>query len=743
MSDLLLEIIYETTIDIYTKLVGLYMMIINLLKATEWKFKTLFTIVLVIQISLCGLICLEAMNIVFPIVRQFIGFIYLTFIPGILIIRILKIRKLEAIDSLIYSLGFSIIFLMFTGFTINSLCPIIGINEPISEKVLILSIDILVLLLCLINYSQGETITKNPYIHLNKLFAPSTLILLSIPFLSIVGTYFVNFQNSNYFLMIMFVFIAILFMLAVNDKFISKDLYGFMIYLTAISLLFHMSLISMYIMGVDVHIEYYYANLVLSHKYWNPTIYENTNSMLSIVILLPIYSIICKLNLTWVIKIIYPLLFSFLPITMYSIYKKQIGEKYAFVSVFYFMAITTFYTEMLSLTRQQIAEILLGIIILTTISEEKTIKKRFMLLIFVYGLVVSHYGLTHLVLIFGTLTFLLKKYGLRSLSSESFRLLFILVFAVFVLSWDIYISSGSILATILSIFKWISITAGKEVLSTSSVNVITKPSEYYSGMVLKKLYLISQFFIFIGVSDVLYEKLIEKKKSNFSDDYLLFSILFLIVLASSLFTSSTGMNIHRLFHISSIILSPFVVIGYMTIVDFSKICFEKMSTNFHFLNPKFLLNTFSLILILFLLLNVGFIQELIKEEPKSYSLSQYRIHDNERLNDISVKFMNEFDFQSITWLANHRNKTLSIYADASTATLDFASYGGIIKGTNTLNSINNIIPENAYIYLNYMNIKYRLLNGPSMGIYMDIGNVTSLFDAKNMIYSNGNSIIYK
>ncbi len=719
-------------------------MIINPLKAPKWKFKTLFTFVLAIQISLCGLICLEAMNIVFPIMRQFIGFIYLTFVPGTLIVRILKMRKLETIDSLIYSLGFSIIFLMLTGFTLNYLCPVIGIREPISEKVLILSIDILVLLLCLINYSQGEIVTKNPYIHLNKLFAPSTIILLFVPFLSIVGTYYVNFHNNNYFLMVMFVFIAILFILAVNDKFISKDLYGFMIYLTAISLLFHMSLISMYIMGADVHIEYYYANLVLSHKYWNPTLYGNANAMLSIVMLLPIYSIVCKLNLTWVIKIIYPLLFSFLPLVIYSIYKKQIGEKYAFVSVFYFMSIITFYTEMISLTRQQIAEILLSIIILVIVSEEKVIKKRFMLIVFIFGLVVSHYGLTHLIFIFGIFMFLFRKFGLKSFSSEIFRLFFMLVFGVFVFSWDIYISSGSILVTIMTIFERIFNTAGKEVLSTASTTVVTAPSEYYSGVVLKKLYLISQFFISIGILGVLYEKLIEKKKSNFNNDYLLFSIIFLAVLASSLFTSSTGMNIHRLFHVASITLSLFVVIGYMTLVDFLKKGFKKMSINFHFLNTNFLLNVFSLILILFLLLNAGFIQELIKEEPKSLSLSQYRMQDKMRINDINSKFMNEFDFQGITWLSNHRNKTISTYADLSTAGLDFISYGGMSKSANILNSVNNTIPENTYIYLNCMNIRNGLMNGPYyLNAFMDLGNVTPLFDAKNMIYSNGNSTIYK
>lgn len=720
------------------------MMIINPFKATEWKFITLFRVILAVQISLCGLICLEAMNIVFPFLRQFIGFIYISFIPGVLVVRILKLKKVETIDSLIYSLGFSIIFLMFTGFTLNSLCPIIGIRGPFSEKVLILSIDLLVLLLCLINYSQGETVSKNPYIHLNKLFAPSTLILLFIPFLSIVGTYYVNFHNSNFFLMIMFVFIAILFMLAVNDKFIFKDLYGFMIYLTAISLLFHMSLISMYIMGADVHIEYYYSNLVLSQKYWDSTLYGNYNAMLSVVMLLPIYSIVCKLDLTWVIKIIYPLLFSFLPLALYSIYKKQIGEKYAFISVFYFMSIITFYTEMISLTRQQIAEILLSIIILTMIREEEAIKKRFMLIIFIFGLTVSHYGISYLIIIFGVFIFLINRYGLRRHTSEIFRPFFLLVFTVFALSWYIYTTSGSLLGTILNIFNHIFNTIGTEVMSTAATIVVTNDSNYYSGVILKILYLISQFLIVIGLLGVVYGELSEKKKTNFNNDYLSFSTIFLAVLISSLFTSSTGMNIHRLFHIASITLSPFVVIGYMTLVDFLKKSFEKISINCHFSNPKFLLNMFSIILILYLLLNTGFIQELIKEEPKSLALSQTRMQDNEKINNFYATFTNEFDVQGVTWITNYRNKTLNLYSDLSTKRLIFQSYGGMVPDTCVLKPINNNIKGNPYIYLSYLNTKYGLMNGQYLfSEYWDIGNIAPLLNARNVIYSNGNCLILK
>lgn len=723
------------------------MMICNPFKATEWKFITLFRIILAVQISLCGLICLDHMNMGIPLIRQFIGFIYITFVPGILIIRILRLNKIDNIDASIYSLGFSIIFLMFIGFAINFCCPLIGVDEPISETVLIITINSAVLLLCFINYMQKEYIVENPYIYLSKIFTPPTLLLLLIPFFSILGTYYVNFHENNFLLMVLFVLISVLFMLAINDKFISKDLYGLMIYLTSISLLFHISLISMYIIGADIHVEYYFSNLVYSQQHWNSTSYGNINSMLSVVILAPLYSIICKLDLTWVFKIIFPSIFSFLPLGIYSIYKKQLGDKKAFISVFYFISIITFYTEMLSLARQQIAEILLIIIILTMISErsEQDIsKKRFVLIIFSFGLAVSHYGLSYLILIFGIISYIFLKYGLKY-PSETFRLPFLTVFSVFALSWYIYNSGGSSFEIIVNIFNHIYSSIGEEVLSTSSTTLATKFSSYYTGIFLKTLYLVSQFFILIGFSVVLYEELAERKKSNFNYEYLSLSFMFLLILISSVLTSATGMNIHRLFHLASITLSPFVFIGYTTIVDFLKKKLEKISINSRFLNPSFSLNIFGLILVLFFLLNVGFIQELIKEEPKSISLSQSRIEgNNDKIINLYATCTNELDVRSIVWIANHRNSMFNIYSDLSTKILSFESYGGIWRDEYLLKPKNNDIKENSYIYLSYLNTQYGLINGPYLfNEYWDINNIVPLLENKSVIYSSGKTKIYK
>ena len=90
------------------KLRSMSMRINNPFQMNDWEIKKFLTVVLAIQFALWGVIGLDAMGLQIPILRQLIGFIYLTFIPGIIILRILKLHKLGNIETVLYTVGLSI-----------------------------------------------------------------------------------------------------------------------------------------------------------------------------------------------------------------------------------------------------------------------------------------------------------------------------------------------------------------------------------------------------------------------------------------------------------------------------------------------------------------------------------------------------------------------------------------------------------------------------------------------------------
>ena len=79
-------------------------------------------------------------------VRIVIGAAYLTLIPGLIITKLLKLDNLGTAESIIYTVGFSIAFLMIAGLVINQFGYLAGLNSPLAALPLYLFINTLVLI---------------------------------------------------------------------------------------------------------------------------------------------------------------------------------------------------------------------------------------------------------------------------------------------------------------------------------------------------------------------------------------------------------------------------------------------------------------------------------------------------------------------------------------------------------------------------------------------------------------------
>ena len=153
------------------------------------EIKKFLWVILTIQFAMLGLIGLAALGFDIPILRQIIGFIFLAFVPGLLILRLLKLHRLGSIETLLYSVGLSITFVMFLGYFVNMLYPLIGISKPISIYPLIITITAVILILCAIAYKQEASEARVSHqsipIGWSKLLSPPVLFLCLLPILSI------------------------------------------------------------------------------------------------------------------------------------------------------------------------------------------------------------------------------------------------------------------------------------------------------------------------------------------------------------------------------------------------------------------------------------------------------------------------------------------------------------------------------------------------------------------------------
>lgn len=697
----------------------------------SWKSNYLLSIILSINLIFLGILGLDYLGFQVFIFRQLFGLVYLTFVPGILILKILKIDKLGTIDFILYSVGISLSFIMFVGMFINIAYPYIGILNPISIIPLLLTFNLITFLLHFLCFQERNNFSINTFNVPNYSFCNQVLFLFFILFLSIFGTYLFNYFQKNVLIIIMILLIALSVVWIGSSNVVSKKLYPIAIFIFSTSLLLHNSLISSHLLGWDIHTEYYFANHVIQESFWDFRIPSNANSMLSITMIAPIYSILLDMDLIWVFKLIYPLIFSLVPVGLYNIFKDQTDEKVAFLSVFFFISLVTFYTEMNSLSRQQIAELYLVLILLVILNKNVgNLGSSFLLVLFSISLSVSHYGISYLFISWIVIiyTYFLKNSKMSShttMISSNYTFLFI----VFAIGWYLYTTDSSVFSAFTRNIAQIVYNL-QDLLNPESSQALSLIIESRSSVlqyIYRYLHLVCQFFIAVGVLDLIWKF----KDSKFNKDFALFSIVNFTILSLSIITPylSSSLNTSRLYQISLIFLSPFFIIG--SVIILTKLT-QIISTIVPIFSKPTNFSIVSIFLAIFLIFNTGLIFEVADDNSSSISLNN--TIDNPKFNSAEVL--------GAEWILKY-GLDKPVYSDIYRYLL--------IRGYLYNLSLN--IPEkyeknlpDSYIYFGSYNIfnKEILVDHYTSGanhkyVYIESKNV---INNKSLIYYNGNAQIF-
>lgn len=715
----------------------------------NWNMRLFLIAILAIQLALYGVIGLDAIGIHIPIIRPFISYVYLTFVPGLLIIRVLKLQNISNIEVITYSVGLSVSILMFAGLVLNWLGHI-GLIP------LIIMLSFIVLFLGVLSYVKGEK-----YVCLIRACSSEyplilVLVLCLVPVLCIFGVYAVNWYHNNIYLMFLMVVISILIVLTTNEAVFTRKLFPLMLYIISVSLLYHISLITEYLVGWDIHIEHYLANLVIINSSWDPMFEHSCNGMLSIVMLAPIYSIISGSSLTWTFKLMYPFIFSFVPIILYIIYKTQTSERIAFLSVIFFMSVNRFYYPM---PRQNVAELFMALILLLIVSTNiSRMQKSMLLTIFSISLIISHYGTSYIFIFVISLVWLVqfmliklkteKKYNIYydvfAPNKFSLRGTFVLFSISFMLFWYIYSSSSLAFIEIIRVYDRIFTSLFTDIFSPDSTktlqNVLDRRGSV-SFAILIGFHLITQLFISIG----LLLSLKNLGDLKFKSEYIIFSLFFYLLCVCAVFVPylADQLNVDRLYHITLFVLSPFCIIGGLKIF--------KILEN-HFLerivrNRQNSFGMLSIFLSVFFLFNTGFIHDIANDMPWSISLSQekIKIQGDAQISNFFNIYIPEQDVFGAKWLAKNHNIKYNFYSDVSTATQKssvLVSVGGI-DYRNLLGLTNTTLElrDNSYIYIRYLNIVMNIMSSKNPANNYRFSDHFDLMINKNKIYSNGGSVV--
>jgi uncharacterized membrane protein len=679
--------------------------------------------------------------------RQIFGFVFLSFIPGFLLLKVFKANALSLLKTALYSVGLSLAFLMFFGLLLNTLLPILGISTPLSTASIVVSVSSVTLVLSGILYrkSEPENQPEIPNPQRFKQWMPASFLLAGILILTVLGAELANFFNNTLILMVLVGVISVFVIGTFSKRFFPPKTYPLALFAVAFFLLLGTSLISNYIIGVDIQFETYFAQLTSINSIWNWTIPQAYNGMLSVTILPTIFSKFMNFDVTWIFKVAYPLIYALVPVTLFLAYRKQTNPKVAFLAVFLFMSMDTFYLQMLGLARQMIAEVFFALMILLLVEEKLSItKKRVLFMVFGVGLIVSHYSLAYLFVLYIAVTLLFSRLFRRP-GDNSAAVINPVVGAGFIgvtLAWNLLVTPASFN----SLVTFVTYVANQIQSLAPSPGVGGLMPTYLSPIheVSKYLFLLLQGLIIVGFFGLL----IRRKKSKFSPEYAAMCIASLSLLIVSMLVPSfatAGLNVTRFYHLALFFLAPLCITGVTFALGLAaKIKLKIFPSN---VKPKRTISRnlkktwlflATILLVAFFLFQVGFIYEINNDVPTSISLSKNRMGNwTSYLNQLYIKPQ---EISASGWfLAYYNNETL-VFGDAATKYL--VAYG-LVPYQNFYiytGDLQDSIYAQAYFYFDALNLQQNTVEG--LYNQWNMSEFSFVLNETSKIYSNGASDIY-
>lgn len=680
-------------------------------------------------------------NILF--LRQTLGFFFLTVLPGLLVLQILKLNKMGPTEKFVLSVGLSISFLMFFGLFTNNLFFSLGYETPLATIPLLIAFNLAFGVLAVVGYKINRSpIFSIQNLKLNTYEKAFLIVPILLPALSMVGTYIMDTADNNTILVFLLFLISI-YVVSVcffNQKF-PKRLYPIVIFLISISLLLMLALRSNHILGVDTHKEYYFFQTTLNNLQWSVFGQSTLDACLSISLLPTIYQSLLNISPEVLFRILYPLLYSISPLVIYVLSKKYLKDVYAFLTSCFFMFQLNFlFTEYNARTNIAILFFALSMMVLFS-DKINPLEKKILLIIFISSCVVSHYSTTYIVffIMFGTfvgMEILSKRYPLETTVS----LTIVLLFFSCIFFWYSQITETAFNAGVNFIETAIS-NLNKFFIEES--RGIAAQTLFGKGILQKAIPYQIEFlftwitFIVIGIGvittirrykEMLYIDTNSERpyllKKKFEVEYFIIVLicLGLLVAMVTLPYISEGYNLDRLYAVALVTLCIFFVIGGVTLSKFLKF------------------RTYTIVLFVMIsyffcvsgvMYNLFGVTHAIMLDSEGDQYDKLYVHDQESY--------------SAKWWSMHKEERQKIYSD-------FYGYNRLIsqgKIKPTLISCYWLLKHDenrdnisGYFYLRHQNIVNGELTNPRGGVY-NMSDYRDLFIKKSTIYDAGCSKILR
>lgn len=638
--------------------------------------RTLLIVTYVLQVVAVFSIFLSDLYAPLQIVRQITFIILLMFVPGTFLLGFFRIRELDLTLAVAMIVGLSIFFIFACGLMLMLMGMITGTTGVVTGSNLFLiflcSLNIIILLFL---FLDCPTVTYHSR-RLVNWSDPFVYLAILIPVVAALGAVVANEYESTILGYVTLILIITTFIYAGVSRARDDRAYPWLLYGVALGLLFHTSFISSSVWGWDIHKEYYIASTVISNANWQYDFYSNINAMMSIVVLVPTYSLICDLDLTTVFKLICPMLFAFAPLALFPYIARYTSRWFAFVSLSFAVSFYAFFQEFPQLGRQEIGMVFFVLVVsllLDTSMKMGSKTKAALILVFGFSLIISHYGTTYLLLLIWIATLviyagraILRKFSnalKRRPPTSAYRKLerpmilnvgLLLTIAFLTILWYTSVTNASAFKSIAGIVTNIIDSLLSDPFDTRSAQgytIITRAANTPLHSVGKVIQLGAQGLIGLGIVSLFFKK----SKYHFPPAYTNLAISALMVLGGCIILPNfaSALNTSRIITVMLVVLAPMSIAGIYFLFDiWRSLVFFITRKKAERTGSGWVTVTTILFLIVFLMFNTGLIYQVEEVQHTSFALD----------DSIDYPRYNDREITGTKWLI--AEKVRFAYADA-------------------------------------------------------------------------------
>jgi uncharacterized membrane protein len=689
---------------------------------------------------------------------QVLGFVYFTFVPGYLFLGLFSFKDRSYLRVLVFSVGLSIAFLMFLGLALCFAQSTLGISRPLSRFNVLLASGVLVCVLFGLNSRLGKEVDSVSLTRANVAAYLLNSSLFLLPIASVVGALY---RITILLEACLLCFSLLCFICVRLKRPIFKNYLPLVLGIVAMSLLFQTVFISKNLFGSDIFSEFYVFRLTQAADYWRPpgpavslSLVNSLNSVLSITVLPTVYVELLGIEGSVFFKLLYCVIFSFVPLILYKIYAPQIGRNEAFLSVFFFMSLSTvFYgAEPLSLARQIVGQLFFVLAMYCVMGEDAHGKNRILLIIFSAAIIVSHYSIAYVYLFYVAFLLIFSRFriwrgGRKTVKTLSLTLVLLILAMTFL--WYIYVSSSPLyqleaaFGRVRSLFSMDLLSVEARTQPALSSLSPTSASSLV-GTVHKFLIYLDNLFWVVGLIVLLFKR----DRSGLSTESVLaaMSSSLILVMCLAVPNLAAQLNTTRFYALTIPFLAPLVVIGALFIVNSTG---KALSLIARARLMKVNLNQLGILLVAFvlvltLLFQSGLVNQIAGDYPASYSLDLERKENSGNIEVRTTLHSHYFVDQEVfgaVWLKEQRSPNSKVYADSNSANSVLRSYALLSTGDVFPITTSGGFESRSYIYLKLLNIDVGLVATESSGT-LPISNFSSVLLQNSAIYSNGASDVY-